>query len=112
MTDIYTFLESILTADLIRPATLDLMKTYILKKEGFSTYEYGLGLSFRNHEQFGQAIGYSGSHPGYTSEAWYFPEKNSYIIYQINTGNFLNGPLQRLIDDDFHEAILFTVFTD
>lgn len=86
--DLYTFLKSIMTADIVRPTSLEIMKTY------------------------GIATGHSGSSPGYSTEAWYYPEEDSYIIYLINAGNTINGPIQRLIDIDFHEKILSTVFTN
>jgi len=86
--DIYTLLRSIMTADIIRPESLELMKTY------------------------GIASRHSGSSPGYTTEAWYFQEENTYIVYQINAGNIANGPIQRLIDEDFSEAILSTVLAN
>lgn len=108
--DLFSLLKSVMTADLVRPATLELMKTYIRKKEGFETYKYGLGLVYREYGSYGQALGYSGSAPGYSTEAWYFPERNTYIVFQINAGNLLSGPIQRLIDEDFRTALLQVVF--
>ncbi len=110
--DLHKLLKSILEADLICQESLELMKEYIKEKEGFQTYKYGLGLVYRDHEKYGMAIGHPGSLPGYTTEAWYFPDQDTYIIYQINAGNILSGPVQRLIDEEFREAVLAEVFAE
>jgi len=109
---LHKLLKSILEADLICQESLELMKEYIKEKEGFQTYKYGLGLVYRDHEKYGMAIGHPGSLPGYTTEAWYFPDQDTYIIYQINAGNILSGPVQRLIDEEFREAVLAEVFAE
>ena len=86
------------------------MKEYIKEKEGLPTYKYGLGLVYRDYGKYGMAIGYPGSLPGFTTEAWYFPDQDTYIIYQINVGNIISGPIQQLIDEGFRESVLEQVF--
>jgi D-alanyl-D-alanine carboxypeptidase len=108
--DIHTLLKSIMEADLISTGSMNLMKEYIKEKEGFQTYKYGLGLVYRDYGQYGMAIGYPGSSPGFATEAWYFPDKDTYVVYQVNAGNFLSGPVQRLIDEEFRAELLATIF--
>lgn len=110
VSDLYTILSSVFKTDLIKPASLDKMKTYILKKEGITEYLFGLGIVFKDFGEYGSAIGHGGSLPGYTSEAWYFPDSDTYIIYQINAGNMWSGPLEKLIDEVFMGALLGAVF--
>lgn len=109
VTDLHLLLKAIFNAQLISEDTLEKMKTYILKKEGLSKYQFGLGLSYKTFGAYGQAIGHTGKLPGYNSEAWFFPERNAYIIYQINFGNAMDGPLQRITDDDFRYDLLNAV---
>lgn len=105
--ELHTFLKGIFEAQLIADSTLELMKEYTKATYHFKTYKYGLGLSFRDEEKnFGLAtsIGYSGSLPGFSTEAWFFPERNTYIIFIANDGNIINGPVAELVDD-FREEL-------
>jgi len=108
--DIHTLLISIMEAEIISSESLHLMKEYIKEKEGFQTYKYGLGLAYRDSGQYGVSIGYAGSSPGYTTGAWYFSDRDTYIVYQINAGNIFGGPVQELIDDEFRQELLKVVF--
>ena len=94
VTDLYTLMESVFESQLISETSLEKMKTYILKKEGITEYLYGLGIIFQDFGDYGTAIGHGGSLPGFTTEAWYFPEQNTYIIYQINVGNMWSGSIK------------------
>ena len=108
--DLHNILKSIMEAQLVSQESLDLMKEYIKEEEGFLTYKYGLGLVYSDYGEYGMAIGHSGSLPGFSTEAWYFPDSDVYIIYMINAGNFYSGPIQKLIDKTFWDAVLTEVF--
>ena len=108
--DLYMFLKALMEAELISESSLDLMKDYTKEPENLSNIKYGLGLEFRQHDIYGTAIGHGGRSSGFTSEAWYYPEQNAYLIYCINAGTITNGPVKRLIDEDFREAILSKLF--
>lgn len=110
VTDLHVLLQAIFNAEAISEDTLEKMKTFILKKEGLTEYRFGLGLSYKTFDEFGRAIGHTGKLPGYNSEAWYFPEYDSYVIYQVNFGNAMDGPYQRILDEEFRYDLLKTIF--
>ncbi len=108
--DLFKLMLAVFETEVIRPATLDKMKTYILKKEGITEYKYGLGIIFKDFGEHGSAIGQEGRLPGFTTQAWYFPDRDTYIIYQVNTGTMWTGTPEPPIDQDFMSAVLQTVF--
>ena len=108
--DLHKLLQSILQADLVSSESLEFMKEYIKEEEGFQTYKYGLGLVYRDYGKYGMAIGHPGSLPGFTTEAWYFSDYDTYIVYQVNAGNILSGPVQSYIDKDFRDELLAEIF--
>lgn len=108
--DLHTLLQAIFETDIITEDTLDKMLTHILKKEGLTEYAFGLGLAYKDFGQHGRAIGHTGKMPGYASEAWYFPEKNTYVIYQANLGNALDGPAQEMLDQEFRTVLIDRIF--
>jgi D-alanyl-D-alanine carboxypeptidase len=108
--DLFKLMAGVFETELIRPATLDKMKTYILKKEGITEYKYGLGIMFKDFGEHGAAIGQEGRLPGFTTQAWYFPDHYTYIIYQVNIGNMWSETPEHPVDLDFMPELLQTVF--
>ncbi len=108
--DLYKFMEALFTGHLLPDERFVQMKEYIKENAGFQTYKYGLGLVYKDFDPFGIAIGHSGSLPGFSTEAWYFKDQDTFVIYSINCGNLINGPLQSLIDEEFQWAVLETIF--
>ena len=113
--ELHTFIKSIFEARIVEDTTLTLMKEYIKAEHSFRTYKYGLGLSYRDEDKnfdLVQSIGHSGSLPGFSVEAWYFPVQDTYIIFFANVGNILNGPVQQVVDEDFRKALYELVLVD
>lgn len=109
--DLYIFTKAIFENKLVSKATLETMKEYTKNKYAFTTYKYGLGLTFRDNEKnygLGMSIGHSGSLPGYATEAWFFPIHKTYIIFISNNGNIFEGQISDLLEE-FKKELYQTV---
>lgn len=110
--DLYVFLKNLFETKLTNKKTLQLMKEFPKKEYNFSKYKYGLGLTYRSSKKnydLGSSIGHSGSLPGYSSEAWFFPSKKTYIILLCNDGNIFESKQSKLIDEfkkELYEVVL------
>jgi D-alanyl-D-alanine carboxypeptidase len=77
------FLKGLMEGKLLKPATLEEMKTWVNNGQGNPAY--GLGLS---HTVINGQVGYghSGGGIGAGCELRYFPEKKTYVFVAINLG--------------------------
>lgn len=100
------FLKGLMEGDLLLPATLALMKTWVNDKDGNPTY--GLGLDYTKF--LGEeAYGHSGGGLGAGCNLYYFPKHNIYVFIGINLGTVTDSPIQKNAKktlDEFYEILL------
>jgi D-alanyl-D-alanine carboxypeptidase len=104
--DAVKFLRGLLEGKLLKPETLDLMKTWVTNSEGNN--EYGLGLDYNLIGGY-RAWGHSGGGLGAGCQLYYFPDKNLYFFAAINLGTVTDSPLHKQVEvalNEFYRAML------
>lgn len=86
------FLKGLLEGQLLEPATLAQMQTWVQDSAG--NPRYGLGLGHGNIAGH-TAIGHSGGGIGAGCELRYFPDKNLYVFVAINLGTVTDSPIHQ-----------------
>lgn len=86
------FLRGLLEGQLLEPATMEQMKTWVTDSKG--NPRYGLGLGHGNIAGH-TAIGHSGGGIGAGCELRYFPDKDVYVFVAINLGTVTDSPLHQ-----------------
>jgi D-alanyl-D-alanine carboxypeptidase len=98
--DAVKFLNALLEGQLLAPATLVQMKTWVPNSKGVD--EYGLGL---DHAIIGghKAWGHSGGGIGVGCQLYYFPEKKVYFFAGINLGTVTDSPIHKQAETALNE---------
>jgi len=104
--DAVKFLRGLIEGQLLLPATLELMKSWVNDSKGNPTY--GLGLNYEIIQ--GQvAYGHSGGGIGAGCNLYYFPKHNIYVFIGINLGTVTDSPIHKEAEksvDKFYEMLL------
>ncbi|WP_228450882.1 serine hydrolase domain-containing protein [Chryseolinea soli] len=86
------FLKGLMQGKLLKPSTLDLMKSWANDSKGNPTY--GLGLDYGKFDGH-TGYGHSGGGLGAGCQLYYFPEKDTYMFVAINLGTVTESPLHK-----------------
>lgn len=104
--DAVKFLRGLMEGQLLKPATLDLMKTWAKDSKGNPAY--GLGLDYTLF--LGEiAYGHSGGGIGAGCNLYFFPKQNVYVFIAINLGTVTDSPIHKTAVKSinrFYEALL------
>ncbi|NUQ23865.1 MAG: beta-lactamase family protein [Saprospiraceae bacterium] len=84
------FLKGLMEGQLLAPATLELMKTWVTDSKG--NPRYGLGLAYHSNKGI-ISMGHSGGGIGAGCELYYFPAQKVYVFIAINLGTVTDSPL-------------------
>ncbi len=103
--DAVKFLRGLLEGKLLKPATMELMKTWAMDSKGNPTY--GLGLDYT---KFGEhvAYGHSGGGLGAGCQLYYIVDAEVYFFVGINLGTVTDSPLHEGVSktlDEIHKAL-------
>lgn len=104
--DAVKFLKGLMEGDILLPATLELMKTWVNDKNGEPTYGLGLDYATFNNQI---AYGHSGGGLGSGCNLYYFPEQQIYVFIAINLGTVTGSPIFKKAEptlDKFFEILL------
>lgn len=104
--DAVKFLRGLMEGQLLKPATLDLMKTWVNDSKGNPTYGLGLDYALFQGEV---AYGHSGGGLGAGCNLYYFPKQNLYVFIGINLGTVTESPITKSAGkslDKFYELLL------
>ena len=97
-----TFLEALFKGALVRPASLELMTTWVWRdvspEDPDIYYDSGIGLQRRLRSPYGDGIGHAGGGVGTTSYMYYIPAADITIIMGANV--MLPSPDGIRIDDE------------
>ena len=86
------FLKGLMEGKLVSSESLEMMKEWVLDKNGDP--QYGLGLDYTTFMRE-PAIGHSGGGLGSGSQLYYFPEKEIYMFFGINLGTVTESPIHK-----------------
>jgi D-alanyl-D-alanine carboxypeptidase len=87
-----SFLKGLMQGKLLKPSTLELMKSWANDSKGNPTYGLGLDYGkFQGHTGYG----HSGGGLGAGCQLYYFPEKDTYMFVAINLGTVTESPLHK-----------------
>ena len=104
--DAVKFLRGLMEGQLLLPATLELMKTWVSDSKGNPAY--GLGLDYTLFE--GEvAYGHSGGGIGAGCNLYYFPKQQVYVFIAINLGTVTDSPIHKIAEksiDKFYEVLV------
>lgn len=104
--DAVKFLRGLMEGQLLLPATLDLMKTWVNDSKGNPAYGLGLDYTLFQGEV---AYGHSGGGIGAGCNLYYFPKQNVYVFIAINLGTVTDSPIHKTAEKSinrFYEALL------
>jgi D-alanyl-D-alanine carboxypeptidase len=104
--DAVKFLRGLMEGQLLKPATLDLMKTWVNDSKGNPAYGLGLDYTLFQGEV---AYGHSGGGIGAGCNLYYFPKQNVYVFIAINLGTVTDSPIHKTAEKSinrFYEALL------
>jgi D-alanyl-D-alanine carboxypeptidase len=104
--DAVKFLRGLMEGQLLLPATLDLMKTWVNDSKGNPAYGLGLDYTLFQDEV---AYGHSGGGIGAGCNLYYFPKQNIYVFIAINLGTVTDSPIHKVAEktvDKFYEVLL------
>jgi D-alanyl-D-alanine carboxypeptidase len=104
--DAVKFLRGLLEGQLLKPATLELMKTWVNDSKGNPAYGLGLDYTLFQGEI---AYGHSGGGIGAGCNLYYFPKQNVYVFIAINLGTVTDSPIHKTAEksvDGFYEVLL------
>ena len=104
--DAVKFLRGVMEGQLLQPATLELMKTWVNDSKGNPAYGLGLDYTLFQGEV---AYGHSGGGIGAGCNLYYFPKQNIYIFIAINLGTVTDSPIHNVAEksvDKFYGALL------
>jgi D-alanyl-D-alanine carboxypeptidase len=100
--DYIKFLKGVFEGQLLEPATLEQMLTFVGNETGPDAYGYGLGIHsdpFKGHTEYG----HTGGGIGAGCELGYLPDKGVYFFLSLNLGTIIESPLfeetQNIRDD-------------
>ena len=85
--DLATFLHALMRGKVLKPSSLQIMKTGVPAPITSRQDQYGLGLQIRPYAR-GMGYGHGGWFPGYLTEVEYFPEGDITVAVQFNTDDF------------------------
>ena len=86
------FLKGLMEGKLVSSESLEMMKEWVLDKNGDP--QYGLGLDYTTFMRE-PAIGHSGGGLGSGSQLYFFPEKGIYMFFGINLGTVTESPIHK-----------------
>ena len=86
------FLKGLMEGKLVSSESLEMMKEWVLDKNGDP--QYGLGLDYTTFMRE-PAIGHSGGGLGSGSQLYFFPEKGIYMFFGINLGTVTDSPTHK-----------------
>jgi D-alanyl-D-alanine carboxypeptidase len=104
--DAVKFLRGLMEGQLLLPATLDLMKTWVNDSRGNPAYGLGLDYTLFQGEV---AYGHSGGGIGAGCNLYYFPKQNVYVFIAINLGTVTDSPIHKVAEKSinrFYEVLL------
>ncbi len=104
--DAVKFLRGLMEGQLLLPATLDLMKTWVNDSKGNPAYGLGLDYTLFQGEV---AYGHSGGGIGAGCNLYYFPKQNIYVFIAINLGTVTDSPIHNVAEksvDKFYKVLL------
>jgi D-alanyl-D-alanine carboxypeptidase len=81
--DLARFADALFGGDLLRPATLEKMLTFVPSQ--YPSAEWGLGV-LRAHTPDGQLVGHEGDGPGAVARMFRLPETDLTIVLLTNSG--------------------------
>ncbi len=104
--DAVKFLRGLMEGQLLKPATLELMKTWVNDSKGNPAYGLGLDYTLFQGEV---AYGHSGGGIGAGCNLYYFPQQNVYVFIAINLGTVTDSPIHKTAEKSinrFYDALL------
>ncbi|MEQ1584858.1 MAG: serine hydrolase domain-containing protein [Cyclobacteriaceae bacterium] len=104
--DAVKFLRGLMEGQLLKPATLELMKTWVNDSKGNPAYGLGLDYTLFQGEI---AYGHSGGGIGAGCNLYYFPKQNVYVFIAINLGTVTDSPIHKTAEKSiyrFYEVLL------
>jgi D-alanyl-D-alanine carboxypeptidase len=104
--DAVKFLRGLMEGQLLEPATVELMKTWVNDSQGKPTYGLGLDYALFQDEV---AYGHSGGGLGAGCNLYYFPKQQVYVFIAINLGTVTDSPIHKVAEktlDNFYEVLL------
>jgi D-alanyl-D-alanine carboxypeptidase len=90
--DYVKFLQGLFAGELLSPATMDQMLTFVKNDTGTYAYGYGLGIHDDHYKQH-TLYGHTGGGIGAACELEYVPDKNVFFFLAINMGTSINSPI-------------------
>lgn len=90
--DAIKFLKGLMEGELLSPATMEKMQTWVLNRKGEPAYGLGLAYATVNGQV---AYGHTGGGLGAGCELYYFPQKDIYMFIAINLGTVTDSPLHK-----------------
>jgi len=90
--DYVKFLKGLFNNELLLPATMDQMLTFVKNDTGQYAYGYGLGIHDDPYQQH-TLYGHTGGGIGAGCELGYLPDKNVFFFIAINIGTSIDSPI-------------------
>lgn len=90
--DYIKFLKALFDGELLQPATMDQMLTFVSNETGPDAYGYGLGIHndpYKGHPEYG----HTGGGIGAGCELGYLPDEHIYFFVALNMGTIISSPI-------------------
>lgn len=90
--DYVRFLKGLFEGQLLAPATMDQMLTFVKNDTGKYSYGYGLGIHndpYKEHDEYG----HTGGGIGAGCELGYLPDEQVYFFVGLNMGTIISSPV-------------------
>ena len=90
--DYVRFLKGLFEGQLLAPATMEQMLTFVKKDTGRYSYGYGLGIHndpYKEHDEYG----HTGGGIGAGCELGYLPDEQIYFFVALNMGTIISSPV-------------------